>query len=82
VIWKKGSTNMQNASMIVVSKDNGVGKSTTRTRIQGASVVTDPKNPQVVNNGGPADIQSLVAGLGANLTVEPTCRKRFLAASN
>jgi hypothetical protein len=29
-----------------------------------ASVVTDPKNPQVVNNGGPPDIQQLVSGLG------------------
>ena len=32
--------------------------------LQNASVVTDPKNPQIVNNGGPADIQALVAGLG------------------
>jgi hypothetical protein len=29
-----------------------------------ASVVTDPKNPQIVNNGGPADIQALVNALG------------------
>jgi hypothetical protein len=29
-----------------------------------ASVVTDPNNPQVVNNGGPADVQKLVQGLG------------------
>ncbi len=29
-----------------------------------ASVVTDPTNPQVVNNGGPADIQSRVSALG------------------
>ena len=29
-----------------------------------ASVVTDPKNKQVVNNGGPSDIQSLVKSLG------------------
>jgi hypothetical protein len=27
-------------------------------------VVTDPTNPQVVNNGGPSDIQALVGGLG------------------
>lgn len=33
--------------------------------LRNASVVTDPKNPQVVNNGGPTDIQSLVAALGA-----------------
>lgn len=29
-----------------------------------ASVVTDPQNPQVVNNGGPSDIQELVGSLG------------------
>lgn len=29
-----------------------------------ASVVTDPKNPQVVKNGGPPDVQQLVSGLG------------------
>jgi Deoxyribonuclease II len=29
-----------------------------------ASVVTDPKNLQVVNNGGPSDVQALVNGLG------------------
>jgi Deoxyribonuclease II len=29
-----------------------------------ASVVTDPTQLQIVNNGGPADIQSLVQGLG------------------
>jgi hypothetical protein len=29
-----------------------------------ASVVTDPTDPQVVNNGGPADVQALVSGLG------------------
>jgi len=32
--------------------------------LQSASVVTDPKNPQVVNNGGPADVQKLVQNLG------------------
>ena len=30
-----------------------------------ASVVTDPSNPQIVHTGGPADIQKLVAALGA-----------------
>jgi Deoxyribonuclease II len=30
-----------------------------------ASVVTDPKNPQIVNNGGPAAIQSAVNALGS-----------------
>lgn len=29
-----------------------------------ASVVTDPKNQQIVRNGGPADVQALVKGLG------------------
>lgn len=33
-----------------------------------ASVVTDPKNPQLVNNGGPRDIQALVARLGHKVT--------------
>jgi hypothetical protein len=32
--------------------------------LQNASVVTDPSNPQLVNNGGPADIQALVLNLG------------------
>lgn len=35
-----------------------------------ASVVTDPSNPQVVNNGGPADIQKLVAALGVKSSSE------------
>jgi len=29
-----------------------------------ASIVTDPENKQIVNNGGPADIQKLVKGFG------------------
>ncbi len=32
--------------------------------LSNASVVTDPSNPQIVNNGGPADVQKLVATLG------------------
>lgn len=32
--------------------------------LQNASVVTDPANPQLVNNGGPDDIQALVSKLG------------------
>jgi hypothetical protein len=32
--------------------------------LDNASVVTDPGNPQIVNNGGPSDIQGLVRGLG------------------
>lgn len=33
-----------------------------------ASVVTDPTNPQIVNKGGPQDIQALVDGLGVKST--------------
>jgi len=32
--------------------------------LSSASVVTDVRNPQIVNNGGPADVQQLVATLG------------------
>jgi hypothetical protein len=32
--------------------------------LQNASVVTDPKNPQIVSNGGPTDVQDLVKSLG------------------
>ncbi len=32
--------------------------------LQNASVVTDPKNLQIVKNGGPADVQKLVKSLG------------------
>jgi Deoxyribonuclease II len=35
-----------------------------------ASVVTDPNNPQIVHNGGPADVQSLVSRLGTQSTGE------------
>jgi hypothetical protein len=34
------------------------------TALENASVVTDPMNSQIVNNGGPADVQALVANLG------------------
>ncbi len=36
--------------------------------LQNASVVTDPGNPQIVNNGGPADIKKSVEGLGKKST--------------
>lgn len=36
-----------------------------------SSVVTDPANPQIVRNGGPADIQQLVSALG-NLSTSHT----------
>jgi Deoxyribonuclease II len=32
--------------------------------LQNASVVTDPDDQQIVNNGGPADVQKLVSSLG------------------
>ncbi len=32
--------------------------------LNNASVVTDPKNPQIVQNGGPPDVQELVNSLG------------------
>jgi hypothetical protein len=35
------------------------------TALQNASVVTDPSKPQIVNNGGPNDVQRLVSSLGA-----------------
>ena len=34
------------------------------TALRNASVVTDPTNPQIVNNGGPPDVQALVNALG------------------
>lgn len=38
------------------------------TALNNASVVTDTKNPQIVQNGGPADIQALVSTLGKHST--------------
>jgi Deoxyribonuclease II len=35
------------------------------TALHNASVVTDPTNSQIVNNGGPADVEALVESLGA-----------------
>lgn len=32
--------------------------------LQNASIVTDPKNAQIVRNGGPSDVQALVKALG------------------
>lgn len=32
--------------------------------LENASVVTDPANPQIVNNGGPEDVQALVKEMG------------------
>lgn len=36
--------------------------------LENASVVTDPAKTEIVNNGGPADIQKLVSGLGTRST--------------
>jgi deoxyribonuclease II len=44
-----------------LSKDDLV---TVLTALHNASVVTDPTNSQIVNNGGPADVQKLVQNLG------------------
>jgi hypothetical protein len=35
--------------------------------MRNASIVTDPNNVQVVNNGGPADVQALVGQLGTKI---------------
>ena len=35
--------------------------------LQNASVVTDPSNKQIVNNGGPADVQSIVSESGCEV---------------
>jgi Deoxyribonuclease II len=40
------------------------------TALQNASVVTAPDKPQIVNNGGPEDIQKLVQSLGAKSSSE------------
>jgi hypothetical protein len=41
---------------------------TVLTGLANASVVTDPSSPQIVNNGGPAEIQTLVRTLGTRST--------------
>ena len=38
--------------------------------LKNASIVTDPGNQQIVNNGGPADIQKLVEDLGTKATTK------------
>ena len=44
-----------------------------------ASVVTDPVKPQIVKNGGPADIQALAKGLG-NISMSTTATKDALSS--
>jgi hypothetical protein len=45
--------------------------------LENASVVTDPNNPQVVNNGGPADIQRLVKKLGTKSDNDAVARAQL-----
>jgi len=42
-----------------------------------ASVVTDPKNAQIVKNGGPADVQTLVKSLGAMSKAKTALREEL-----
>ena len=43
--------------------------------LENASVVTDPANPQMVNNGGPPDIQRPVKRLGNKSNNEEVMRE-------
>jgi len=45
------------------------------TALHNASVVTDPADPQIVENGGPADIQQLVRNLGTKSNSVATTKK-------
>ena len=45
--------------------------------LQNASVVTDRKNPQIVKNGGPADVQKLVNSLGVKSTAKTALREEL-----
>jgi hypothetical protein len=47
--------------------------------LENASVVTDAAKPQVVNNGGPTDIQALVNGLG-KISMSKTATKDKLSS--
>jgi hypothetical protein len=48
------------------------------TALGNASVVTDPSNEQIVHNGGPADVQTLVKRLGAR-SISSTVSKDTLS---
>lgn len=50
---------------------------TVLTALHNASVVTDPTNPQIVNNGGPADIQKLVQTLGTKSSGEAVMKSKL-----
>jgi hypothetical protein len=45
--------------------------------LQNASVVTDPQNAQIVNNGGPADVQKLVKALGVKSKATTALREEL-----
>lgn len=45
--------------------------------LSNASIATDPFNPQIVNNGGPSDIQALVQGLGKKSKSEDVLEERL-----
>jgi hypothetical protein len=45
--------------------------------LQNASVVTDPKNPQLVHNGGPAEVRQLVSTLGTKSDSKTVTQKRL-----
>jgi hypothetical protein len=45
--------------------------------LQNASVVTDPKNAQIVKNGGPADVQKLVKALGVKSKAKTALREEL-----
>lgn len=45
--------------------------------LQNASVVTDPKNPQIVKNGGPEDVQALVGALGVKSKAKEVVREKL-----
>lgn len=48
--------------------------------IANASVVTNPKQPSIVNSGGPADIQALIGNLG-NVSTGKTATMTMLASN-
>lgn len=45
--------------------------------LQSASVVTDPKNTQIVKNGGPAEVQKLVKSLGVKSKAKTALREEL-----
>jgi hypothetical protein len=45
--------------------------------LENASVVTNPGQPQIVNNGGPPEVQMLIAGLGKNSPSKTSTKVRL-----